>query len=282
MPDGDQPRASAEFKLSITQAMRDQLAAKLNSLDAAPLSQNQLARLETRPGVYELYLNGSDPDEHRVYVGKASVSLPDRLGQHLRKLSGRMNIDINNIRFKCLYVDEDLDAASPEKLLIKMYRENGTAPWNNTGIGGKDPGHNREDTGIKAMHFDACYPVNPGQVVSNLTIGSQPLHRLLEEVKRKLPYLFRYDKRAIRREQPDTLLTVTSDNVAMRDIFRLALAVLPEGWQATAMPGRVILYPEIVEYRSANTFWRKQDGVVLEFAGEGFLEEGDVEEEDEE
>ena len=253
----------------------------LDALEPVPLAQDQLDRLENRPGVYELYLNGG-LREHRVYVGKANMPLPSRLGEHLRKLSGRINLNIEDIRFKCLYVDEDLDAASPEKLLIKIYRADGTSPWNNSGIGGKDPGHNREDTVVKRKHFDARYPVHPGQVVANLKLGSQSLYPLLKDVKAKLPYLFRFEEKKVRRDHRDTPVPVTSNALAMRDIIRLALEALPEGWQATAMPGRVILYDEIVDYRSANMFWRKQDAVVREFAGEGYLEEGEVDEADEE
>ncbi|MFN2495899.1 MAG: GIY-YIG nuclease family protein, partial [Pseudonocardiaceae bacterium] len=109
--------AAADFKLSITQALADQLAERLEPLRPAPLIEDSLERVESRPGVYELFLG-----EQRVYVGKASTSLPFRLRKHARKLSGRTGSLLEKVSFVCLYVDEDLEAAAPETLLIKKYR----------------------------------------------------------------------------------------------------------------------------------------------------------------
>lgn len=60
-----------DFTLSITKALGDQLAAALDGLDRAPLTEPNIARLKEKPGVYQLYLNGEF-----VYVGKADKSLP--------------------------------------------------------------------------------------------------------------------------------------------------------------------------------------------------------------
>ena len=79
--------SSAEFRLSITRALEDQLAAALKTLSPDPLTAEGLGELEARGGVYQLYHRGTF-----VYVGKAEQSLPGRLGDHLRKISGRMNI----------------------------------------------------------------------------------------------------------------------------------------------------------------------------------------------
>jgi len=56
-----------------------------------------------------------------MYVGKVASSLQDRLFQHLWKLSGRTGLDPKNVRFVWFYVDENLGAVAPEKLLIKRY-----------------------------------------------------------------------------------------------------------------------------------------------------------------
>ncbi|MFI9008506.1 GIY-YIG nuclease family protein [Actinosynnema sp. NPDC053489] len=279
---GTAPRPSAEFQLSITRAMRDQLAEGLNGLEAAKLNRDELARLSPRPGIYELYLNGGEP-EHRVYVGKATNNLPERLGDHLKKLSGRRGLDIDEVRFKCLYVNEDLDAASPEKMLIKLYRADGTAPWNNSGFGGRDLGRNRDHTVVEAKHFDARYPIDVSQPIGGLTVGAQQVRALLSRAKKNLPYLFRYETKGHLRRDLDANVTVPSSTLPFIDVIRLALAALPEGWQATALPGYMILYKESVDYRSASAFWRRQGDLVLETKGEGFLSDGDVDtDEDEE
>ena len=144
------PQASAEFKLSITRAMADQLAEALSRLQRAPLTPASLVDVQPRPGVYKLFLH-----DQRVYEGKPAKSIPSRFNNHLRKLSGLSNIRLDDIGFQCLYVQEDLEAAAPEKMLIKIYRDQGGAPWNTNGFGNKDLGRNRDHSLVKSNHFDA-------------------------------------------------------------------------------------------------------------------------------
>ncbi|MFG2182099.1 GIY-YIG nuclease family protein [Streptomyces abikoensis] len=115
-----------DFRLSITKALGDQLAEALTTLGRAPLNEENLSKLEERPGVYQLYVNDAF-----VYVGKADrkhKGLPGRLRNHLRKLSGRGNLDLADVTFSCLYVDEDFSALAPEQLLINHYKERGRDP----------------------------------------------------------------------------------------------------------------------------------------------------------
>lgn len=272
-------RASADFKLSITRALADQLDEKLNALVPAPLAPDQLELLEPRPGVYQLYL-----DEEMVYVGKAAKSLPERLGKHHRKLSGRMNIDTVDVGFVCLYVDEDMDAAAPEKLLIKRYRAKDEAPWNTMGFGNKDPGHNRDKTLVKAKHFDAQYPIDTTRRVHGLKVGDQPLGPALMAAKGSLPYTFRFQtkNKAPHPELRDARIVVPDGPLTAAEFVQLVLEVVPDGWQATALPGYMILYREFVDYGSATQYWRRIDGHVVQVAGEGLFDErGEVDSGDE-
>jgi len=268
------PVPSAEFKLSITRALADQLAEKLRALTPAPLTADLLDAVEQRTGVYELYLRG-----RRIYVGKARKDLRQRLGNHLRKLSGRTNLSLDDISFICLYVDEDLDAAAPETLLIKKYRNEGGSPWNTNGFGNKDPGRNRDDSLVKAKHFDALYPIDLDREVDGVSPGVQTVRHLLTSVKAKLPYNLRFEtKEKIKSELQGTEIDVPSISLTTREIVRRAVDVLPEGWQATALPGYVILYNEDRMYASAHAVWHKQNGKVYEIAGEGRLDlTGEVE-----
>jgi len=261
----------AEFRLSITRALADQLATTLQPLKPVALNPTTLAVVESRPGVYVLFVDGE-----RVYVGKAAGSLRDRLSQHHRKLSGRSGIALSEVKFTCVYVDEDLDAAAPEKLLIKKYRSRGAIPWNTNGFGNKDPGRNRDRSVVKAKHFDALNPIDLHYHLSLPVVGWSAAD-LLERLKRDLPYLLRYDttttgraelKRA-RVELPDTELTT-------RDALIAVIAALPPGWQATALPGYVILYKEQTPYDSALLWWRRGDGMVLETTGPQRFDAGDV------
>ncbi|MGK5738126.1 GIY-YIG nuclease family protein [Micromonospora sp. URMC 103] len=249
---------TAEFRLSITKALADQLETTLRPLKPALLTPAHLSRVSARPGVYTLYFDGQ-----RVYVGKAAKSLQDRLTQHLRKLSGRTGIASDAVRFVCVYVDEDLDAAAPEKLLIKKYRKHDSIPWNTNGFGNKDPGRNRDTSVVKAAHFDATYPINL-DYQCRLQPGAQPLAAVLEEAKAQLPYLLRFDTSAgAKKIYRDASLTIPDQPMTTRNLAHQLIASLPAGWQLTALPGYLIMYQEDRRYDSALGWWRREsDGQV--------------------
>ncbi|MEV0805317.1 GIY-YIG nuclease family protein [Micromonospora sp. NPDC050200] len=244
---------AAEFRLSITQALADQLEATLRPLKPAPLTAAHLSAVLGRPGVYTLFFNGQ-----RVYVGKAAKSLQDRLTQHLRKLSGRTGLDSDAVRFVCVYVDEDLDAAAPEKLLIKKYRKHDSIPWNTNGFGNKDPGRNRDTSMVKAAHFDATYPIDLDHECRPQP-GAQPLAAILEAAKGQLPYLLRFDSNTeAKKIYRDTSLSVLGQPMTARSLAHQLIAALPTEWQLTALPGYLILYQERRRYDSALGWWRRE------------------------
>ncbi len=254
--------AAADFKLSITQALADQLAERLRPLRPAPLNEDSLEHVESRPGVYELLLASQ-----RVYVGKASRSLPARLRNHARKLSGRIGLSLANVSFICLYVDEDLEAAAPETLLIKKYRNVGGSPWNTNGFGIKDPGRRRDTTEIAADHFDAVYPINLSATVE-IAPGAWRVGELLAEVKSELPYNLRYERNSVAaRHNHQASLHVESPAPTARQIAELVINALPVGWQFTALPGYAILYKETIDYETALAWWRSTPTGVVETTG---------------
>jgi Eco29kI restriction endonuclease len=184
-----------DFRLSITKALGDQLASALSRLGRTPLAEASLALLDERPGVYQLYVDKVVDGQWKevfVYVGKADKSLPGRLRNHLHKLSGRQNINLRDVKFSCLYVEEDFSALAPEQLLISHHKELGGVPWNNNGFGIRDPGRQRDNTVLKRTHFDMLYPIDLDRPVEGLTAGETTLHELLKAVKPGLPYVFRY------------------------------------------------------------------------------------------
>jgi hypothetical protein len=263
------PCPDDDFKLSITRALADQLHSALDGLTPAPLSVDELGRLQQRGGVYVLFVDGS-----RVYVGKADSSLPARLTQHMRKLSGRIGPFAEGaVTFICLYVDEDLEASAPEKLLLKAYQDEGGAPWNNNGFGNKDPGRNRDTTTVKANHFDAQYPINLNFSVAldRAVVGASDVLACLTDLKKKLPYLLRFERKGHTAELQAAKLMAPALELPVRQWIKLVVDALP-GWLATALPGYLILYKEQDPYRyhSAIAYWRKDaDGLVIERAGRG-------------
>jgi hypothetical protein len=246
--------SSGQFRLSITRALGDQLATALAELTPAPLTSDRLEALSPLPGVYQLY-----HCEERVYVGKAEVSLQGRLGQHLFKLSGRRNIALDDVAFTCLYVDEDLSAVAPERLLIDTYRAEGSCPWNQNGFGNNDPGRERDTTRVRPDHFDAQFPINL-EYACDLTGG--PLHMvdLLKELKDSLPFKFRYQGARSRATRLQTYgmgaVGLLRAPLTADALFDLIARDLPPGWQITALPGYVIMYKERRPYPSATKTYR--------------------------
>ncbi|GLY05011.1 GIY-YIG nuclease family protein [Actinoplanes sp. NBRC 101535] len=265
----------AEFRLSITRALADQLATTLKPLSPAVLGPGALSKVEARPGVYVLFVDGK-----RVYVGKAASNLRARLEQHYRKLSGRAGITMSDVRFTCVYVDEDLDSAAPEKLLIKKYRLDDTIPWNTNGFGNKDPGRNRDRSVVKAKHFDAVYPIDLNYRLS-IPVTGWAVADLLDKLKRELPYLLRYENKngAHLAELKRTRVELPAVELPAREALISIIDALPAGWQATALPGYVILYKEETSYDSALLWWHRdpRDGEVYETPGPQRFDTGDVE-----
>lgn len=262
----------AEFKLSITKALADQLSAALKKLTPAPLTAEVIDVLPKGPGVYQLYLDGQP-----VYVGKASKSLPTRLRKHYRKLSGRPIT--GEVSFVCLYLEEDLEASAPEKMLLGKYegkyeRADGEPaqklPWNNNGFGNNDPGRRRDTSEVAANHFDALYPVNLDLTIDWLTAGVRPVGKVLTELKDNLPYNLRFEqpKNSTRARHDYKLnVEVPSHPMTVRAALQLVVGALPEGWQGTALPGYLILYYENTSYNSAQCWWRRSGSEVIETPG---------------
>lgn len=246
--------SSAEFKLSITRALGDQLLDSINQLDPAYLRDTEIEALRPEQGVYQLYHHGQ-----LVYIGKADEPLPSRLGQHLRKIAGRRSIDLADMTFTALYVEEDLSAVAPETLLINRHRARGELPWNFGGFGRNDPGRERDTTRLRRTDFDARYPIRLDWPCGSL-IGDHTMIDLLRRLKNHLPYIFRYqDARRASANQPaeyhETEARVTADSTA-DEVFESIIEALPAGWQITALHGYVIMYRENKTYSAALRTYR--------------------------
>lgn len=247
----------AEFKLSITKALGDQLAAALEDLVPAPLTLENIDALRPLPGVYQLRKS-----QELVYVGKADRSLPKRVEKHFRKISGRTNIDIAEMSFTCLYVDEDFGAVAPERLLINSHRMRGEVPWNYNGFGNNDPGKRRDTTEVDEGHFDREYPIDldfkcvEGPLGPTRLDGSVSLSSLLQAAKQELPYVFRYESS---KAFEDIYVSYPEPPLTAHDMLMSVSASLPPGWQITALPGYVIMYPKVEEFPSASRYYRGRD-----------------------
>ena len=256
-------RYSDQFRLSITEALSTQLYAALSRLEPAPLTPENLAALAPQAeqlglpsmsGVYQLFRQKPGKERQLTYVGKADEPLPDRLGNHLYKLSGREGISIDEMSFKCLFVEEDLSSVSPEKMLIKEHLKTGKIVWNNRGFGNNDPGRNRDRTVIKNTHFDLEFPVDLSRTVKGLTPGVQSLHDVLWQIKRGIPFLFRFKNSAAFKQQ---VVTVPDGELTVDEALRFVARHLPAKWQICALLGWVIMYDDSPStYPSAQRYYR--------------------------
>jgi hypothetical protein len=234
---GDELPFHADFTLSITKVLGDQLAVALSSLGRTPLSEASLRQLRERAGIYQLYFCGE-----LVYVGKAEKTLPGRLEQHMRKLSGRKNISLDDMTFCCLYVAEDFSAPAPEKLLIKQYDQSGQAPWNHNGFGNRDPGRRRDHTVISVNHFDKAFPADLDTVIDGLLPGSMPMKTFLKKVNKGLHFTFRYAAKELGKPA-DIPVSLETGDITADHAFALMASLLSSGWQVVALLGYVIMYP---------------------------------------
>lgn len=254
---------SDQFRLSITEALSTQLYAALKRLEPAPLTQENLDALAPQAeklglpsmsGVYQLFRQLPGKERQLTYVGKADEPLPDRLGNHLYKLSGRESISIDEMSFKCLFVEEDLSSVSPEKMLIKEHLKTGKIVWNNRGFGNNDPGRNRDRTVIKSNHFDLEFPIDLSRKVTGITPGLRSLHDVLWDIKRGIPFNFRFKQSAAFKS---LLVTVPDGEMTVDEAFRFVAQHLPDKWQICALLGWVIMYDDSPStYPSARRYYR--------------------------
>ncbi|MFI7038398.1 hypothetical protein ACIBI0_17060 [Microbispora rosea] len=259
---------SDQFRLSITEALSTQLYAALDRLEPAPLTQENLDALvpqaeklglPSMSGVYQLFRQERGKGRELTYVGKADQPLHKRLGDHLFKLSGRVGISLDEISFRCLFVEEDLSSVSPEKMLIKRHLATGRIVWNNRGFGINDPGRERDTTKVKENHFDLEFPIDLSRVVEGLTPGTHSLERVLQAVKNGIPFNFRYQRSASYKR---ILVSIPWRDVTVDEAFRLIAGTLSDGWQITALVGWAIMYKDNYKpYPSAFRYYRPHEVV---------------------
>lgn len=256
---------SDQFRLSITEALSKQLYAALSRLEPAPLTQANLDALAPQAeklglpsmaGVYQLFRQEPGKERQLAYVGKADEPLPKRLGNHLYKLSGREKISIEEMSFKCLFVEEDLSSVSPEKMLIKEHLKTGEVIWNNRGFGNNDTGRNRDRTKIKNTHFDLGFPIDLSRKVLGISPGVQSMHSVLWEIKRGIPFLFRFKYSSAFKTR---MVTVPDGDMTADEAFRFVAQHLDGKWQICGLLGWVIMYDDSPSlYPSARRYYRPE------------------------
>lgn len=251
------PTGYGEYEINVERILKDELPGVLEKLEIAPLSE---AAVEAIPagakGAYVLYENGK-----AVYAGKtdAKHGFRSRLTRHRYTIQHRAGFAQSVIGFKAvrIMVFSNFDV---EAILIKEMRrlDKSALAWNYSGFGSNDPGHNREKQ--EPSDFDVERPVNVDKPLDFLDSGDTALLALLIKLKEGLPYYFRYQtdpgtNRKLRKytvghadQRSASTITVPAGQPTFREVLKIILAALPEGWRVTVFPGRVILYKEAETY----------------------------------
>lgn len=263
----------AEFEIDIPAVFRAQLPRLIEETPEAPLTCQNVSKLPEVQGCYVLYHQGEP-----VYVGKtdAEAGFQQRLRRHVGNLAHRRGISPADVSFKAvrIMVFHNFDV---ETILIRHFQRIGkrAGEWNNSGFGSNDPGRRRE--GQIPARFDVQYPINIDEDLDFLGTdgGPRSVLDLLVEMKQRLPYVFRYETdlrppgtdpfafvgyRTGHADQRGATAHLPSGSLTARSALRAILKALPwDAWQATVLPGRLLLYKERQTYGTAVETFRSSD-----------------------
>jgi hypothetical protein len=233
---------SLEFDLP--RALLEQLVELFDQMSAEVLSAENVAGVEEVQGVYQLFLDGQIK-----YIGKtdSESGLHNRLTRHAKKIEGRPNLDTARVTFKAVHIYV-FTAMDLEALLIRHYGLTSANSWNSSGFGSNDPGRQRDTTRLKPTHFDKLYPISLANQV-NLDVSEEgcTVHEVLAELKRKVPFVIRFETLEPTSRQPhEDLVSTTMQLDRLSDSVESILLqvgrALGPSWQVTAFPGYVIVY----------------------------------------
>jgi len=224
-------------------AVAEQLEKTLAKMASSVLDANALEKLadfqqqhRIQQGVYQIIF-----ENRVVYVGKA-VDARDRLDQHLRKLRGRLNMDLSRIHFRCLLLHGNWSTSANEGLLIAHYKTRGEANWNSSGFGAKDVGKERD--GTEPNWFDRQFPINSDFRCDGIK-DRMTVQELFQSLKEQLPFTFRFK---LTPDQGARVVDLAEVKRSAAALIGRALVVLGPEWQVTQFPSHIIVYCEYRVY----------------------------------
>lgn len=234
-----------EFEFDLPGALLARLIEVLDRLDQAPLNVASLANIPDEQGVYQLFL-----DERLVYVGKtdAEAGLHKRLIRHTLKIMHRVGLHPGRVTFAAVRVFV-FTAMDLEADLIRHYGGVKSIEWNGSGFGSNDPGRERDTTAVRPENYDARYPIDIDREIAFAVDSGENAAAALVRLKDALPYTFRFEGAGARSRKAhldliSTQLPELNGPATARLAIEHIVRSLPAGWQATALPGYVILYKE--------------------------------------
>ncbi|GAA6154981.1 hypothetical protein NBRC116588_04540 [Pyruvatibacter sp. HU-CL02332] len=240
-----------EFEFDLPEALLERLVNSFEEMDGGPLLSETVADVPNEQGVYQLFL-----DNQLVYIGKtdADAGLNRRLARHAKKILHRRNLTPSRVSFKAIRVFV-FTAMDLESDLIRHYGGTRNVAWNGSGFGSNDPGRRRDTSAVKDNHYDWQFPINIDEEIDFELEPGGSVEDALSRLRLALPYVLRYETqeggRAAHSELQQATLDPSAGTTSCRLIVEQALSKLPSGWQATALPGYVIIYREDRHYDRA-------------------------------
>jgi hypothetical protein len=222
---------------------------RLDSLDCTPLNAISLDIInifqlenKTKQGVYVVHYQNKP-----VYVGKANNIL-ERLGEHFEKLSGRRNVNLDEVGYKAVFLDKSMSTAANETILIEMFQEVYSNMWNGAGFGPKDPGKERDTTRPGA--FDIAYPIiDTFPIALPINSGAIKLKELLKIAKSQLPYVFRFGPVG---SDGEKYISFSQPEISARKLLQESVNLLGEGWHGAVLSYGMVMYKKNKEYEQAD------------------------------
>jgi hypothetical protein len=165
------------FRFEFGPAILAQVLEKIENLPILPLTDVAKETAAVYPGFYQLFRNNES-----VYVGRTIRPVGQRLGEHARKLRGRVPLSQMGARF--LFVEDLSLVGLSEDAMIAYFHPLGLDPWGKMGFGSKATGFGRagqESDWHEAFHADLVLMVQAGHV------QSKTLRQLIASIARGAP-----------------------------------------------------------------------------------------------
>lgn len=146
------------FRFEFGPAILAQVLEKISSLPISLLTDVAKESAAVYPGFYQLFRSGKS-----VYVGRTIRPVGQRLGEHARKLRGRVPLSEMGARF--LFVEDLSLVGLSEDAMIAYFHPLGLDPWGKMGFGSKATGFGRagqESDWHDAFHADLSIMVQAG------------------------------------------------------------------------------------------------------------------------
>jgi hypothetical protein len=181
------------FRFEFGPAILAQVLEKISSLPISLLTDVAKESAAVYPGFYQLFRKSES-----VYVGRTIRPVGQRLGEHARKLRGRVPLTEMGARF--LFVEDLSLVGLSEDAMIAYFHPLGLDPWGKMGFGSKATGFGRagqESGWHDAFHADLSIAVQAGH--------AQPrtLRQLVASIAKGAPLVLSIPRQLVARFDED-------------------------------------------------------------------------------